>query len=228
MLKWVFTFTCNSTRELHSSTELRHSTVRNQIADEVNLFLELDKIIQIRKKVCLTTKKTCPVIAFLDKNILTVQSSKFVDGISLFMLRIYNNLCFETFHFGAKCYINRLSKNWMNTIDTLWKLEEIIRYLNSMAFDHKKISLVNNFLTMALKKYSSDIVICAFGYYVTSRTLYNRLRDNFQLSSLATLGRMTSKVSKLKKSFLLSIFNTLNTNQPKWLHDLQHSTLAFT
>ena len=48
----------------------------------------------------------------------------------------------------------------------------------------------------------------------TSRTLYNRLRDNFQLPSLATLGRMTSKVSKLnKKSFLLSIFNTLNTNQ---------------
>ena len=63
-------------------------------------------------------------------------------------------------------------------------------------------------------KYSSDIVIHAFGYYAISQTLYNRLRDNFQLTLLATLERMMSKVSKLfKKSFLLSIFNTLNTSQ---------------
>ena len=63
-------------------------------------------------------------------------------------------------------------------------------------------------------KYSSDIVICTFGYYATSQTSYNRLRDNFQLPSLATLGRMTSKVSRLnEKSFFLSIFNNLNTGQ---------------
>ena len=63
-------------------------------------------------------------------------------------------------------------------------------------------------------KYSSDIVIHAFGYYASLQTLYNRLRDNFYLPSLATLGKMMSKVSKLnKKSFLLSIFNTLNTSQ---------------
>ena len=63
-------------------------------------------------------------------------------------------------------------------------------------------------------KYISDIVIRAFGYYVTSWTLYHRLRNDFQLPSFATLERMTSKVSKLsKESFLLSIFNTLNTSQ---------------
>ena len=63
---------------------------------------------------------------------------------------------------------------------------------------------------MVGKRYSSHIVIRAFGYYSTSRTLYNRLRNDFQLPSLATFERMTSKVSK---SFLLSIFNTLNTSQ---------------
>ena len=122
------------------------------------------------------------------------------------MLRIYNNLHFEIFHYGVKCYISSLSKNHINTVDTWSKLEEIIRYLNSMAFDHKKNFLSQQFLAMVPKrvgiKYSSDIVICAFGYYATSLTLYNRLRDNFQLLSLVTLGRMTSKVSKLnKKSF---------------------------
>ena len=52
-------------------------------------------------------------------------------------------------------------------------------------------------------KYSSDIIIHAFGYYATSQTLYNKLRDDFQLPSLPTLGKMTSKVSKLnQKSFI--------------------------
>ena len=87
-------------------------------------------------------------------------------------------------------------------------------------FYHKKNILSQQFLAMAPKmvgiKYSSDIVIHAFGYYATSWTLYNRLRDDFQLPSLATLGRMTSKVSKLnEKSFLLSIFNTLNTKSQR-------------
>ena len=87
-----------------------------------------------------------------------------------------------------------------------------------MAFDHKKNILSQQFFAMTLKmvgiKYSSDRVIHAFGYYATSRTLYNRLRDDFQLLSLAKLGRMASKVSKPnEKSFLLSIFNTLNTIQ---------------
>ena len=128
----------------------------------------------------------------MDENILTVQSSKFIDGISVFMLRIYNNLHFETFHYRVKCYISRLSKNCINTVDTLSKLEEIIRYLNSMAFDHKENILSQQFLANTPKmvgiKYRSDIVICAFGYYATSRTLYNRLTDDFQLPSLATLG----------------------------------------
>ena len=67
-----------------------------------------------------------------------------------------------------------MSKNLIITVDTWSKLEEIIRYLNSMAFDHKKNILSQQFLAMApkmvRKKYSSDIVI---------RTLYNRLRDDF-------------------------------------------------
>ena len=197
------------------------STLRNQIADELNAFLELDKINYTNLKESLLNNKkdsVCPVVAFWDENILTVQSSKFVDGILLFMLRIYNNLWFETFHYGFKCFISSLSKNYTNTVDTMSKLEEIIWYLNSMAFDLKKNILSQQFLAMASKivgiKYSSDIVIPAFEYYTTSWALYNRLRDNFQLPSLAKLGRMMSKVSKLnKKSFLLSIFNTLITSQ---------------
>ena len=163
------------------------SNVRNQIADELNAFLELDKINYTNLKESLLNNKkdfVWKVVAFLDENILTVQSSKFVDGIPLFMLIIYNNLHFEIFHYEVKYYISSLSKIRINTVDTLSKLEEIIRYLNSMAFDPKKNILSQQFSAMAPKmvgiKYSSDIVICAFGYYATSRTLYNRLRDDFR------------------------------------------------
>ena len=83
------------------------------------------------------------------------------------MLRIYNNLHFEIFYQGVKCYISNLSKNRINTVDTWSKLEEIIRYLNSMAFDHKKNILSSQFLATAPKmveiKYSSDIVIYVLG-----------------------------------------------------------------
>ena len=81
------------------------------------------------KESLLNNKKdfVCPVVAFLDENILTVQSSKFFDGIPLFMLRIYNDLHFETFYFGVEYYISSLSKNYINTVDNWSKLEEIIR-----------------------------------------------------------------------------------------------------
>ena len=120
------------------------STVRNQIADKLNAFLKLDKINYTNLKESLLNNKKdilWPAVAFLDENILTVQSSKFVDGIPVFMLGIYNNLHFETFHYGVKCYISSLSKNHINTVGTWSKLEEIIWYLNFMAFDHKKIIL---------------------------------------------------------------------------------------
>ena len=57
-------------------------------------------------------------------------------------------------------------KKCINTVDTWQKLEEIIRYLSFIAFDHKKNILSQQFLAMATKlvgiKYSSDIVICVF------------------------------------------------------------------
>ena len=83
------------------------------------------------------------------------------------MLRIQNNLLFETFHYDVKCYISSLSKNHINTVDTWSKLEESILYLNSMAFYHKKNILCEQFLAMAPKmvgiKYSSDIVYVLLG-----------------------------------------------------------------
>ena len=168
-------------------------------------------IIKIWKKVCLTTKILCiSSCSIFGWKYFIIQSTKFVDGVTVFMLRIFENLRFATFHYGVKCYISSQSKkkNHINTIDTSSKLEEIIRYLNSMPFDCMKNILSQQFLVMAPKmvgiKYYSDIVVRAFGYYATSRILYNKLRDDFQLTSFATLGWMTSKVNE--KSFFCYLY----------------------
>ena len=68
------------------------------------VFLGLDKINYTNLKESLINNKkdfVCPVVAFLDENILTVQSSKFVDGKTLYMLRIHNNLRFKTLHYSV-------------------------------------------------------------------------------------------------------------------------------
>ena len=66
-------------------------------------------------------------------------------------------------------------RNCINTVDTWSKLEEIIRYFNSMAFDHQKNILSQQFLAMAPKmveiKYSSDIVIRVLGCNFTDIVL---------------------------------------------------------
>ena len=107
----------------------------------MNAFLELNKINYTNlKERQINNKKelACQVVAFLEENILIVQSTKVIKSIPLFMLIIYQKLPFQTFHYKDKCYISNLSKNQMNIADTWSTVEEIIRYLNSINFDLNK------------------------------------------------------------------------------------------
>ena len=92
------------------------------------------------------------------------------------MLKIDKNLRLQTSHYGVNCYISSPSKIHINTVDTWSALEDIVRYLNSIAFYHKKGILSQQLSAMAPKmvekKYSSDIVIYAFEYYAISWSSY--------------------------------------------------------
>ena len=51
-------------------------------------------------------------------------------------------------------------------------------------------------------------------YFATSRGLYKRLRIDYQLPSMKTLSRITSKISTLNETcFMRSVFNTVKENQ---------------
>ena len=66
--------------------------------------------------------------------------------------------------------------------------EEIIRYLKNVEIDNKKCVLQEHLSTMAptvgKTMYSQELIVRAFQYFATSRSLYNRLRIDYQLSSI--------------------------------------------
>ena len=62
--------------------------------------------------------------------------------------------------------------------------------------------------------YSTDISIRAFNYFASSRHLYSKLREDYQLPSIKTLQNMTSKVNNLSDQiYITSEFDKLEDRQ---------------
>ena len=142
---------------------------------------------------------------FENNDALFVQSVEFCNGLPSFLFKIYESLKFETYHHGVRCYVTTLSKNRVIKIDKWSKFEEALRFLSSKELDNKMVVLQEQVAAMAPQivgkpVYSHEIVVRAFEYFSTSRSL-NRLRDDFKLPSIQVLTHLTSKVNKFK--FLL-------------------------
>ena len=148
---------------------------------------------------------------------LYVQSQQYLNGVPLFLVKIFKDLNFETYHCGIKCTISTLSKNRVMTVHAWSVFEKIIRYLKNMEIDNKKCVLQEHLSAMAptvgKKTYSQELVLRVFQYFPTSRGLYNQLRIDYQLPSIKTLTRATSKVSTLNETcFTRSVFNAVKEN----------------
>ena len=73
-------------------------------------------------------------------------------------------------------YVTTLSKNRICKIDKWSKFEEALRFLCSRELDNKMVVLQEQFEAMALQKvgkpvYSQEIMVRAFEYFSTSRSL---------------------------------------------------------
>ena len=155
---------------------------------------------------------------FIVEDTLYVQSLHYLNGVPLFLVKIFKDLNFETYHCGIKCTISTLSKNRVMTVHAWSVLEEIIRYLKNMEIDNKECVLQEHLSTMAPTvgkiMYSQELTVRVFQYFATSRSLYNRFRIDYQLPSIKTLTRIRSKVSALNETyFMRSVFSTLKENQ---------------
>ena len=119
--------------------------------------------------------------------------------VPLFLLKIFKDLNFETYHCEIKCTISTLSKSRVMTVHAWSVFEEIIRYSKNMETDNKKCVFQEHLSGMAptvgKRMYSQELIVRAFEYSTTSRSLYNRLRIDYQLPSIKTLTRITSEAS---------------------------------
>lgn len=118
-----------------------------------------------------------------------------------------------------RCTAASLSKNKITALSCWSAVEENFRFLNCLEMDQKKEIIQQQLQAMGTQKvgkplYTPDIMIRAFTYFATSRSLYHRLRKDFQLPSIQTLTRITSKVAKYDESaYAGAAFRALDERQ---------------
>lgn len=106
------------------------------------------------------------------------------------------------FHYGVLCSVPSLIKNKIYCCKTWSSLDEILHYVKARKQD-EKVDVLMNQLSVSGKKtvgesiYPPEMIARAFEYFCISRSLYNCLCRDFQLPSIRTLTRITSKTNSV-------------------------------
>ena len=125
------------------------------------------------------------------------------------MIKFSDNLKFETFHVGILNSVATLAKNKI-TMCKYWSMfGEFLQYLKILEIHNKKIFLeqAECMATVSVGKpiYTPDVISRAFDNIRTSQALYSKLtKDYYQLSSVHTLTRITSKLASQDDTLFLS------------------------
>ena len=101
---------------------------------------------------------------------------------------------------GIQSKIPTLTSNRIMTLNSWSRIEEALRYLSTSELTNHQKVLAEQIdcmkpIKVGKKKYNASVLTRAFGYFAVSRSLYQRLREDFQLPSIKTLTNITSKVS---------------------------------
>ena len=79
-----------------------------------------------------------------------------------------------------------------------------LKYLENLKIDMKKVFLSGIAGSIGVKYVGeSDTLAGAFEYFTLSQSTYNCLRKDFQLASISTITKLTSKVKKVVLPFLV-------------------------
>ena len=167
-------------------------------------------------------KKNCnEMVAFkIDDDTIGIQPRVF-SPVPRFFIHIKRNLSFETYHYGSLCTVTTLSKNKITKLKYWSTFDEIIRFLQSKDVGHKTKILIEQHSAMdarkvGLLKYAPETITRAFEYYAVSRSSYSKFAQDYELPSIRTLQRITSKFGKFDESkFLNGVFSNLGEHQKK-------------
>ena len=173
-------------------------STRNVLPDQLQEFQKIDSLNfnDIINK--LSTNKD--LVVHNDSCSVVIQS-QFTNGIPKYILCVDEDLLFQGFHIGSSCSIPTLASNKITKCETWSTINEILRCLNNFNISHKKKIVLEHLESMATQTvgksvYATDIITRSFEYFAMSRTLYRQLAKDYQLPSIRTLTRITSKVSK--------------------------------
>lgn len=202
------------------TTQRTSFDVRTTQPDQLTEFKIKDCVdfAEISQRVLKGYSFTTPTTAFKSDTSIIIQSTTFNNGIPNFVLKVHQDLTFESFQFGAKTFIPSLTKNRITKVRSWSAIEEIIRHLDSASVNNKLQVIQQHLEAMSgdvgEKLYCPSIIIRAFEYFAISRSLYKKLRNDYQLPSISTLTRITSKVSKISdSSFTEQVLQTTEEKQ---------------
>ena len=205
------------------TTKRALTSERSILEDQLAEFLESDKIPSFAS-LCekIREKKNefqvaCPVTMYsIGHETMIVQSEELRGGTPLFLLKIHHDLSFNAYHCGVNCTISSLSKNRICVMDMWSKVFEAIRFLNTKEISHKTQILLEQMKCMGTihvgeKKYSPETIARSFEYFATSRSLFTRIRLDYELPCETTLTTLTTKVSSMEDNeWLNQIFSKLD------------------
>ena len=154
-------------------------------------------------------------------DVIVIQSKKFKCGVPRFLLKVKDDLTYTSFHCGSTCTIESLSSNRIRICKQWSILDEIIRFLRNKEESHKTEVVFQHLAVMGKRNvgksvYPAEIIIRGFEYFATSRSLYNQLAIDYQLPSVRTLTRITSKVSSEDDmTYLKKVLECVDNRQRK-------------
>ena len=70
----------------------------------------------------------------------------------MFLMKVSEDLTFQTYHAGVRCFVPFLSRNRLTIMDSWSKLEEGIHFLHCMPIENKKDVLREHFEVMATSR----------------------------------------------------------------------------
>ena len=117
---------------------------------------------------------------------------------------------------GIKVNVPCIVKNRISILKSWSAIVETVNYLHSHKPMHKFQVIHQQLQSMFTKNkhtklYSPEVIVRAFDYFATSRSLYRKIRIDFQFPSESTLCRITSTFSKQNSGDLIAnVFNTLS------------------
>lgn len=210
------------------STKKAGSSSRSCIDDELSTFLKNDNIPTF-ETLCTefpNRKFEYETTSFTFGGDLIVQSKAFCEnsGIPKYTFKVKQDFTYISYHMGVRCYIKTLTKNHITLCNKWSTIQEILRFLDSFEIDSKKHVLMQQVGAMSHgtsfggQKYTPEMIVRGFEYFSKSRSLYNQLRKDYELPSVSTLTRLTSKVSNIEDSaFLRGVFQSLNDGQKSYI-----------